>query len=147
MFGTAPNPNDVSVFANGAMENSEYDSRKQMNAHTQNEHTERFLNLIYNLLALLWCLEYHHLLELCWSFSEMFMYQFLELLSFKLWRIQLCWYMTWFRLDSKNQENHQIFTLTIWKAQTHILSKKLARKTYCIWCFERTNCLFLWGFN
>ena len=34
MFGTAPNPDDVSVLANGAMENSEYDLRKQMNIHT-----------------------------------------------------------------------------------------------------------------
>ena len=35
MFGTAPNPNDVSVLANGPVENSEYDSRKQMNANTR----------------------------------------------------------------------------------------------------------------
>ena len=52
MFGTAPNRDDVSVLANGAVENSEYDLRKQMNAHTRNEHTQRFLNLIYNLVAL-----------------------------------------------------------------------------------------------
>ena len=52
MFGTAPNRDDVSVLANGAVENSEYDLRKQMNAHTRNEHTQRFLNKIYNLVAL-----------------------------------------------------------------------------------------------
>ena len=51
MFGTAPNRDDVSVLANGAVENSEYDLRKQMNAHTRNEHTQRFLNKIYNLVA------------------------------------------------------------------------------------------------
>ena len=52
MFGTAPNRDDVSVLANGAVENPEYDLRKQMNAHTQNEHTQRFLNKIYNLVVL-----------------------------------------------------------------------------------------------
>ena len=53
MFGTAPNRDDVSVLANGAVENSEYDLRKQMNAHTRNEHTQmRCLNLIYNLVTL-----------------------------------------------------------------------------------------------
>ena len=55
MFGTAPNPDDVSVLLNGAMENSEYDLRKQMNRRTSHKMNLNTDFQTWFTISLLWC--------------------------------------------------------------------------------------------
>ena len=55
MLGTAPNPDDVSGLANGAMENSEYDLRKQMNRRTSHKMNLNTDFQTWFAISLLWC--------------------------------------------------------------------------------------------
>ena len=55
MFGTAPNPDGVSGLANGAMENPEYDLRKQMNRRTSHKMNLNTDFQTWFTISLLWC--------------------------------------------------------------------------------------------